>query len=226
MASRIDPPEDPESNMAEQQERRSVAERREQLIDAAISVLASEGIGAATTRRITDEAGLALGAFHYAFRNKDDLLEAVMERLSRSVEEVLERSVLEPSQSLERFGETLARTYWGFVEQTTQMQLAQYELTVHAMRDEGLRPLAQAQYDRMNASLELALDDHPAIADHPQRRDLASYILAVLDGLILRRIVEDDPQAAERRLELFIGTFPVIASQLRGHSSNPTARSA
>lgn len=212
--------------MAEQQERRSVAERREQLIDAAISVLASEGIGAATTRRITDEAGLALGAFHYAFRNKDDLLEAVMERLSRGVEEVLERSVLEPSQSLEGFGETLARTYWGFVEQTTKMQLAQYELVVHAMRDEGLKPLAQAQHDRMNASLERALGDQPDIAHHPQRRDLATYILSVLDGLILRRIVEGDPQAAERRLELFIATFPAIAAQLRNHTANPTAHTA
>lgn len=226
MAGRIDPPEDPESNMAEQQERRSVAERREQLIDAAISVLASEGIGAATTRRITDEAGLALGAFHYAFRNKDDLLEAVMERLSRGVEEVLEGSVLEPSQSLERFGETLARTFWNYVEQTPQLQLAQYELTVHAMRDAGLRPLAELQYERLSVALERALQDHPDLVEHPRRRDVANYLLAALDGLILRRIIEGDVAAAERRLELFISTLPALAAGLRGHNSNPAVWSA
>src|SRR5690625_5306940 len=82
--------------MVEQQERRSVAERREQLIDAAINVLAREGMDAATTRRITDEAGLALGAFHYAFRNKDDLLQAVIERISHGIERTLQNTIVEP----------------------------------------------------------------------------------------------------------------------------------
>ena len=156
--------------MGEQQERRSVGERREQLIDAAIAVLAREGIGAATTRRITDEAGLALGAFHYAFRNKDDLLRAVIERLSKGVETVLQQSILEPNTPLVTFGEQVIRSFWAFVEETTELQLAQYELTVHALRDPELRPLAQLQYQRLTEAVELVLEDHPDVPDGPIRR--------------------------------------------------------
>ncbi len=212
--------------MVEQQERRSVAERREQLIDSAISVLTTEGFGAATTRRITDEAGLALGAFHYAFRNKDDLLEAVLERLSHGIQDVLQRSIREPDQTLEEFGEHIARSFWSFVEQTPQLQLAQYELTVHALRDDLLRPLAQLQYRRLNEALEQVLEDHPEIDDSGHLRDIASYIVAVMDGLILQRIVEDDPEAAQRRLELFVATLPAVAEQLRAGAGDTVVQSA
>ncbi len=201
--------------MVEQQERRSVAERREQLIDAAIDVLAREGIGAATTRRITDEAGLALGAFHYAFRNKDDLLEAVIDRISRGVENALQSTIVEPNQSLEEFGAQLTRSYWSFIEQTSDLQLAQYELTVHALRHEDLRPLAQLQYQRLSEAVELVLADHPDLHDVEQRRDIASYLVAAMDGLILHRIVEGDADAARRRLELFLATLPLVADALR-----------
>jgi AcrR family transcriptional regulator len=212
--------------MAEQQERRSVAERREQLIDSAITVLTNEGIGAATTRRITDEAGLALGAFHYAFRNKDDLLEAVLERLSAEIEAVLQRSVLEPRQSLEAFGESIARNVWAFVEETPELQLAQYELTVHALRDDRLRPLARKQYQRIQDALELVLEDHPEIDESNHHRDIAGYVISVMDGLVLQRIVEDDPDAARRRLELFISTLPVVAEQVRRGAAAPVANTA
>jgi AcrR family transcriptional regulator len=68
-----------------QRTRRTVDERRAELVDATLGILASEGLGAATTRRITEEAGLALGAFHYAFRSKDELLRAVIERLMAQI---------------------------------------------------------------------------------------------------------------------------------------------
>jgi AcrR family transcriptional regulator len=216
----------PELKMAEQQERRSVGERREQLIEAAVNVLAREGFGAATTRRITDEAGLALGAFHYAFRNKDDLLEAAMERLSSGVESALQRSILEPNATLERFGEQIARSFWEYVEETPELQLAQYELTVHALRDPRLRPLAKRQYERVTEAVNLAIEGHPDVANDPARRDIVAYVVSVMDGLVLHRIVDDDPEAARRRLELFISTLPALADQLRRRHNSAAVRSA
>jgi len=65
-------------------ERRSAEQRREQLLDAAVAVIAEHGLERATTRAITDRAGLALGAFHYVFDSKDELLEAVAERVART----------------------------------------------------------------------------------------------------------------------------------------------
>lgn len=205
--------------MSQQQPRRSVGERREQLIDAAIAVLAREGIGAATTRRITDEAGLALGAFHYAFRNKDDLLRAVIDRLSHGVEEVLHQAILGPNTSLRVFGEQIIRGYWSFIEETTELQLARYELTVHALRDAELRPLAELQYQRLNEAVELVLEDHPDMPGGTIRKDVASYLVSVMDGLILHRVVENDRAAAERRLELFVATLPSLIDHVQPQGS-------
>ena len=206
--------------MGTQQERRSVEERREQLIDAAINVLASEGIGAATTRRITDEAGLALGAFHYAFTSKDDLLHAVIERFSSGIETVLQHAVADPQAPLEELGNQLIRGYWSFIEETPELQLAQYEVAIHALRDDALRPLAELQYQRMADAVELVLRDHPQMPDGQARRDLASYLASVMDGLILYRVVERDPAAAARRLEVFIATLPALIEHTRGLTTN------
>ena len=58
--------------------RMSAQARREQLVEAAIAVMSREGLDRATTRRIADEAGVPNGAFHYAFRDKNELLTHVV----------------------------------------------------------------------------------------------------------------------------------------------------
>jgi AcrR family transcriptional regulator len=61
-------------------EHRPAAERREQLLDAAVEVMREGGIAAATTRAVADRAGLPQSAFHYCFRSKDEMFAAVLER--------------------------------------------------------------------------------------------------------------------------------------------------
>lgn len=61
-------------------EHRPAAERREQLLDAAVEVMRAGGVAAATTRAVAERAGLPQGAFHYCFRSKDELFAALLER--------------------------------------------------------------------------------------------------------------------------------------------------
>ncbi|OLT45445.1 hypothetical protein BJF85_18915 [Saccharomonospora sp. CUA-673] len=61
-------------------EHRPTAERREQLLDAAVAVMRDGGIRAATTRAVADRAGLPQGAFHYCFHSKDEMFSALLER--------------------------------------------------------------------------------------------------------------------------------------------------
>jgi AcrR family transcriptional regulator len=183
-------------------DRRSVEERRDQLVDAAIEVLAAEGLTKATTRRITDHAGLALGAFHYAFRSKDDLLQAVIERIATRVEHTLAEAVTEPKRGVEQALKAMVEGFWSLVESTPDLQLAQYELTVHALRDAGLKPLAVQQYERYVSAVSDQLADVPDAPDGQEREDLARFLVAALDGLVLQSFLHDDPSAARRRLDL------------------------
>lgn len=199
--------------MADQQERRPVGERREELIDATVAVLAEEGFGAATTRRITDRAGLALGAFHYAFDSKDDLLRAVIERFSDGIEAVLlDATDASVDHGLEEAAANIIRSFWAFIEQTPALQLAQYELTVHALREPSLRELAELQYERMAGAVRLVLERVPEVdGDADVVDDLARYLAATMDGLILHHVVQRDPAAAERRIGLYLRTMPALA---------------
>lgn len=59
------------------------AEVRNQLIDAAVHVLLTEGPAAATSRRILDRAGLSAGALYHYFSSLDELFAGVAERFSQ-----------------------------------------------------------------------------------------------------------------------------------------------
>jgi AcrR family transcriptional regulator len=185
----------------QQRGRRSVDERREQLIDATLGILASDGLGAATTRRITDEAGLALGAFHYAFRSKDELLRAVIERLTGQISQVLSGAVDETRDDLGTAVESIIRGLWSYVEGHPDEQLAHYELTVHALRDPRLRELAVWQYDQYSGVVADALDGVEGAPVGRDRTELSRFLVATLDGLILHHCVQGDLEAARRRLE-------------------------
>ena len=192
--------------MTQQRGRRSVDERREQLVDATIAILASDGLAAATTRRITDEAGLALGAFHYAFRSKDELLRAVIERLARQVSDVLDGLANGARRDLPSAVEAVIRGVWDYVEANPEVQLAQYELTIHALRDPTLRELADWQYDRLADIAVQALDGVPGAPTGADLVELSRFLVATLDGLILHHCVQGDLESARRRLEQCISS--------------------
>lgn len=187
---------------SEQTDRRSVEERREQLIDAAIQVLATEGLGRATTRNITEQANLALGAFHYAFRSKDELLESVIERVVSATERVLQDAVEDVRDDPARAIPRMLEEFWDFIDETPDLQLAQYELTVHALRNPKMRRLAVDQHQRYTSAIRGVLDQVPGSPEGQEAEDLARYIAATMDGLVLHRLVEEDVEAGRRRLHL------------------------
>ncbi|MFE3960728.1 TetR/AcrR family transcriptional regulator [Nocardia sp. NPDC059091] len=70
----------------------STAERRTELVDAAVQVIATHGVDGATTRRIADAAGAPLATLHYCYESKELLFAAVFDRVAREYREVLARS--------------------------------------------------------------------------------------------------------------------------------------
>src|SRR5262245_21236259 len=64
-------------------EKRSVKDmRRDELMEAAIVVIAKEGLHGATLSQIAVEAGMSTALVNHYFDSKDELLEATMRRLS------------------------------------------------------------------------------------------------------------------------------------------------
>ena len=59
--------------------------RRLQLIEAAVRLMARDGMDGATLRAIAKEAGAPLATVHYCFTDKDELMSAASEHSLKSV---------------------------------------------------------------------------------------------------------------------------------------------
>lgn len=70
----------------------SAAERRPQLIKAAIDFMTREGVAAGSTRAIAAELGVAQATVHYTFGTKEGLYLAVMEQLTEDLVAQVERA--------------------------------------------------------------------------------------------------------------------------------------
>jgi DNA-binding transcriptional regulator YbjK len=117
-------------------------ERRAQILDAAIAILAGTGVGGLTHRHVDDRAGLPAGTTSNYFRTRPALLEATAARTVdlhwRRVEGL--RAALGP---LTRDGlkALLVRMISDPDEQFRQYTLARFELFMEGTRRPELRPL-------------------------------------------------------------------------------------
>lgn len=79
------------------------ADRRAQILDAALVVLARDGISGVSMRAVAREAGLSLGLANYHFSDKHGLLTAALERIADADAAIVEpRPDLDPESDLRR----------------------------------------------------------------------------------------------------------------------------
>lgn len=188
-------------------------ERRASIVAAAVRVLAREGITETTTRKIAAEAGVNQAMIGYYFGGKDELLHAVLLEMMRRTGEIA--SARMPQQ--QGFPETLAgavEAFWSHVEQESELQVMQYELTLYALRRPESAWLAKSQYEGYCAVVaELiqrvcdAADETPA--EPPEA--LARFIVAGLDGLILQFISDRDGERARNDVRRLIAATLTLA---------------
>ena len=124
--------------------RMPLAQRRQQLVDAAIAVLTREGVSKATTRAIVAEAGTSLSVFHYCFDSKQELLDAVIKSLVGRTVDLAEAS-FEAGASRRQMIRAGLGAYWQHVVANPDQHLLTYELTQYALR--SAPESAMKQYD-------------------------------------------------------------------------------
>jgi AcrR family transcriptional regulator len=186
-----------------------VAERREQLIEAALAVASRDGIDAATVRAVAAEAGVSLGVVHYCFQDKDELLRAMAHAITSAN---LERSLGDlplDVENPETVIEGVLDALWTGIRESRGPQLLSYELTTSSLRHPEINQVAIEQYRGQWAAAEQVLDlvERAArVGWSIPRADLARTVVAVIDGYSLAWLVDGDSEAARRGL-LGFGRF-------------------
>jgi len=125
--------------------------RREQLLDAAITLLGEQGVRAVTHRAVDAAAGVPAGSTSNCFRTRDALFNAIVERFAQRERANWDdlTSQVHPSTPAE-FAHALAL----FARQATGPQraltLARYAVVVEAARRPELRPQLSLSGARVN----------------------------------------------------------------------------
>jgi DNA-binding transcriptional regulator YbjK len=191
-----------------------VADPRGRLLDAALSIVGSEGLRALTHRRIEDEAGLARGSARYHLGTNDQIIAATLEhavlRDSRTNEAVLAKVGFEAlAGSTTSFPEILAALVSAFLENPGALR-ARYELLLEATRRPSLQAEAQRWRAQFVSTSELAL----TAAGQADPHTVAVLLVACIDGLVFDALITcrtNTPELAERAAAAILRTSTVTS---------------
>ena len=167
--------------------------RRQQIIDAAVSVIAAVGVDGATTRRIADEAGAPLATLHYCFQTKENLLWAVFEQLTDTTTIEIGSTDL-AGRSVQVIAETLLTETMRWIVERPAINRAQIEILLWAERND--RPLAARIYEAFTETWKDLLRQARTPLPEDELDSLTRVLVAVVDGLCLQHITHGDAERA------------------------------
>jgi DNA-binding transcriptional regulator YbjK len=215
--------------------RLSSEERRAALIQAALRVIARDGIHAATTRAIVAEAEMPLASFHYAFRSRDEMIRELISFVVEH-EQIATEAALEEDADVRSTIRAGLQAYFSLVVEHPGREQSMFELMHYALRTPELDDLPRSQYQsyRRAAMAILATGaDRAGIEWSIPIDDVARLVVMLTDGLTLAWLADRDADAAGRALDaaadmLSTLTVPRLAparqrtGQHPTHNQNPT----
>ncbi|RBY86894.1 TetR/AcrR family transcriptional regulator [Blastococcus sp. TF02A-26] len=182
--------------------RLAVVERREALVQAALRVMRRDGLAAGTTRAVVAEAGMSLASFHYAFASRDELLAELVRRVVGR-ELAAASAGMDPGDGLAGCLRGAADGYLAHLEADPGAEQLMLELTLHAVRDPALRPVAREQYRAYTAAAGQLLERAAWLTGAVWRGPLAEparLLVTVVDGATTTWLVDRDTAATRATL--------------------------
>ncbi len=172
---------------------------RQALLDAARLCVRRDGLSGATSRQITQTAGVNLAAITYHFGSKDDLVaEALFAELERRVQPALDLlgAPGPPESRLLHVVGALSEEF----ERSRRDTLVYFEALLLAVRDQRYRRSALQLYRSLRARLSEVIAEMAASRSIPAWVDpeaMAGLILAVANGIALQSQL--DPRGPDHR---------------------------
>jgi AcrR family transcriptional regulator len=192
-----------------------VSNRRDELLDAAISVLGERGIHGLTHRAVDAAAGLPVGSTSNHFRTRDALLNAVVERISARELSNWENlaTTIYPVTPRE-----LARAMAAFAHEATgphrTLTLARYAILVEA----GIHPSLRAQLLATGARVNAWFMNWLRIAGSTDPARDAPIIANHWTGIVLHELAIPDPA-----FDPYPQIAALVTSVVRPHSTEVPA---
>lgn len=195
--------------------RMTFEDRRQALIDAAVRVIARDGLAAATTRAIVGEAGMPQGALFYIFSSRDALINEVIAHITEQerLTAVLSADMVADDATLH---EVLCEAMLGYLrmlEDDPARELALLEVATHAIRHDRAAVSKQWQTYRTAVADALSyLGDRMSITWELPLTQVAHLVTSAIDGLTLSWLTDRDTEAARRNIDLLVAAIVTLAA--------------
>ncbi|WP_405799529.1 TetR/AcrR family transcriptional regulator [Streptomyces sp. NBC_01506] len=183
------------------------ARRREELLEAAVEVLAEQGVAGLTHRAVTERAGCPYTSVSYFFGTIDQLAVAAVQFIAGNLDTHMETL----AQRFETGGVSPADVAAEFSTLLTRysqaLELARYEVLLHAVRNPEQSDALSGIVRRMEHVAEVAL--RAAGARRPEAG--ARAFAALAEGLNLHHLVSPRPDDVEAAQKAFHAMFIAYA---------------
>jgi AcrR family transcriptional regulator len=188
------------------------ASARTRILDAAVKLIAREGINDVRIARIAMEAGVSASLLHYHFASRDSLLAEALEHSYELAGDIRTARADEPVAAPERLR-------W-MIDQCLPAEgslhddwMLWVELWLHAARRPDLRLTSARLYARMHEWFADAIGEGIARGElkvrDPQRT--IDRLLALIDGYGIRTLIEDPAMPLEHaRAEIWAAIAPEL----------------
>src|SRR5437763_844586 len=181
----------------------SSADRRSQILEAALVCFAKRGFHQTSMHDISAEAGISVGLIYRYFHNKEAVIAAMADRHKKQIHEILERARQAPN--LRESLETLFTAHCGETEPHVTATFV-VDLFAEASRNpRGAELVSGVCETSMSGVTDLIARSPEGKASDLSPREMAELIFAVNDGMLLRgvlRVGQMPSQSREHQLEV------------------------
>ena len=175
-----------------------IEQRRKDLTETAVTVMARDGAWALTTRALAKEAGVPHGSVHYAFSSKDELIRSVLGLDLTHLSELVQTQHERPIEGPDDVTAAVARLFAAYAESVLadpDKEIAYFELSLMAARDQQLRDLSvqsHQEYRRIMTSLLTALAERAGLQWETDVVLVAEQAMTLMFGAALSWLEERD----------------------------------
>lgn len=199
-------------------------ERRADLVDAAVRVIATRGVDGATTRRIAEEAKAPLATLHYCFASKELLFQEVLHRVATEYRDVLARS--NRHGDIATAAREMLRAMMVWYLESPDYGAATIELISWAQRQEGESAVIvyNETFDMMRSILEEAAAGQGLSSETIE--ELTYVIGALADGFGMNWLTFADRPVAFKQMETAVAVLDAWLDTKLGNVSGSSKPSA
>lgn len=176
--------------MTNQSSEKTKHDRRQEIIEAAFEVLSAKGMERASIKEIALRARVAPGLVHYYFKDKEELLAAVVREVSTQFADTMRN--LRETTPARNFSDAIISTVRDRVRELPGQYRTRFDLYAAGLRNRALLRELRAMLSEARGGIGESLRRYYGANAKADVASLASVLFAAFDGLALQYLVDPD----------------------------------